>query len=341
MPRRPEPGAPTATPAMNNSLQEIAAMLRGASRIGIGCHVRPDADALGSLCGLAQSLRLMGKNVTALSEDGVPENLDFLPTSDLVVTPDGRAMDFDVFVAVDTAAKDRLGERTNRTFASAPVVIDVDHHGTNPAYGHLNYIEVAAPSCAEIVYELIAAGGFPIDDVVRQNVYAGMNTDTGSFQYSGTRPRTMRIVAEMMEAGLNTAVLCRQIYDRQPLRRLKLLRALLNGMEFHADGRIASWRLTLATLAEAGARAGDTENLIDVLRSVDGVLAAFIAEELPDGKIRISSRSKDESIDVSQVCGLFGGGGHRMAAGARLKGPIDEAASRFLAELNDEIQRVS
>ena len=326
---------------MNNSLQEIASALRDASRIGLGCHVRPDADAIGSICGLAQSLRLMGKNVTVLSEDGVPENLDFLPSADQVIIPDGSPMEFDVFVALDTAAKDRLGERTNKAFAGVPLLVDIDHHGTNPAYGHLNYIEIPSPSCAEIVYELIVAGGFPIDDIARQNIYAGMNTDTGSFQYSGTRPRTMRIVAEMMEAGLNTAALCRQIYDRQPLRRLQLLRSMLNEMELHADGRVANWKLTQQTLNEAGARPGDTENLIDVLRSVDGVLAAFIAEELPDGKIRISSRSKDERIDVSQVCGQFGGGGHRMAAGARLRSPIEEAASRFLAALNDEIQRVS
>jgi phosphoesterase RecJ-like protein len=326
---------------MNNSLSEIVAALRGASRIGLACHVRPDADAIGSICGLAQSLRLLGKNVTVLSEDGVPENLAFLPSSDRVITPDGSAMQFDVFVALDTAAKERLGERTNKTFAGVPLLVDIDHHGTNPAYGHLNYIDVPSPSCAEIVYELITAGEFPMDDTVRQNIYAGMNTDTGSFQYSGTRPRTHRIVAEMMEAGLNTSDLCTKIYDHQPRRRLVLLRSMLNEMEFSAEGRIASWKLTLETLSKAEARPGDTENLIDLLRSVDGVLAAVIIEEIPDGKIRISSRSKDQRIDVSQVCGQFGGGGHKMAAGARLKGPIDEAAARFLKALNDEIERVS
>lgn len=326
---------------MNNSLSEIAAVLRGAAHIGLACHVRPDADAIGSICGLAQSLRLMGKKVTVLSEDGVPENLAFLPTADQVITPDGTATEFDVFVALDTAAKERLGERTNRTFAGVPILVDVDHHGTNPRYGHLNYVDVPSPSCAEIVYELIVTGGFPMDDSVRQNIYAGMNTDTGSFQYSGTRPRTHRIVAEMMEAGLNTSELCTKIYDRQPRRRLQLLRSMLNEMEFSAEGKIASWNLRLETLRQADAQPGDTENLIDVLRSVDGVLAAAIVEELPDGKIRISSRSKDQRVDVSQVCGQFGGGGHRMAAGARLKGPIEEAAARFLKALNDEIERVS
>jgi bifunctional oligoribonuclease and PAP phosphatase NrnA len=326
---------------MNNSLNEIALTLRSASRIGLACHVRPDADAIGSICALGQSLRLLGKQVSVFSEDGVPENLAFLPSSDQVVTPDGNPMDFDVFVALDTAAKERLGERTNKTMGGVPILVDIDHHGTNPRYGHLNFIDVPSPSCAEIVYELITTGNFPMDDTVRQNVYAGMNTDTGSFQYSGTRPRTHRIVAEMMEAGLNTSDLCTKIYDHQPRRRLQLLRAMLNEMQFSCDDRVASWQLTLDTLARAEARAGDTENLIDLMRSVDGVLAAVIIEELPDGKIRISSRSKDQRIDVSQVCGQFGGGGHRMAAGARMKGPIAEAAERFLKALHDEIKRVS
>jgi phosphoesterase RecJ-like protein len=326
--------------SITESFQEIAAVLRRAKRIGVACHVRPDADAIGSIVGFAQSMKLAGKEVLLFSEDMVPENIKFLPGSDTVQQSDGADYSLDVFVALDTATKERLGVHTNATLKNVPVLVNIDHHGTNPSYGHLNLIDTASPSCAEIVYELLTSQNFPTNDTVRENLYAGMNTDTGSFQYSGTTARTHRIVAEMIDAGLNTSAICTQLYDHQPARRLHLLRSLLNEMEFSDSGRIASWKLTLETLRKVEAQPGDTENLIDVMRSVDGVFAAVIIEELPDGKIRISSRSKDARVNVSKVCAEFGGGGHPMAAGARMSGPIASAATRFLTALTNETQRL-
>ena len=324
----------------NNSFAEIAAAIQGAQRIGIACHVRPDGDAIGSILGLALSLQLAGKTVFPLSEDGVPGNLAFLPESKTVIKSPVEPISLDVAIALDTATKERLGERTLLSFGTAPLLINMDHHGTNPRYGHLNFINTKSSATAEIVYEFISNQKLPINDAVRQNLYVGINTDTGSFQYNSTTPRTHRIVAEMMEAGLDTATLCQNIYDTQPARRLLLLRALLNEMKFSADGRIASWALTLATLHAAKAEAGDTENLIDVLRSTEGVIAAVIFEEVPDGKIRISSRSKDTRLDVSAVCAEFGGGGHHMAAGARMRGTIQDVEQKFLQTLTNEIKRI-
>ncbi len=326
--------------SINNTFTEIAAVLRDAKRIGVACHVRPDADAIGSIVGFAQSMKLAGKTVLVFSEDVVPDNILFLPGSGAVQRSDGLDHSLDVFVALDTATKERLGANTNATLKNVPMLVNIDHHGTNPRYGHLNHVDTASPSCAQIVYELLTTQDFPLDDSVRVNLYAGMNTDTGSFQYSGTTARTHRIVAEMMDAGLNTSAICTQLYDHQPARRLHLLRSLLNEMEFSDQGRIASWKLTLETLRKAEAQPGDTENLIDVMRSVDGVYAAVIIEEMPDGKIRISSRSKDARVNVSKVCEEFGGGGHPMAAGARMSGPIADAALRFLTALTNETQRL-
>ncbi len=325
----------------NDSLKTIADAIRSADQIAIACHVRPDGDAIGSIVGLARSLALAGKNVRVLSEDGVPWNLDFLPFTDIVEKSVAEALELDVAIALDTATKERLGERTLTAFRDAALFINIDHHGTNPGYGHLNHIDTASPATGQIVYELLSTQGFPIDDAVRENLFAAISTDTGSFQYSSTTPRTHRIIAEMMEAGLDTAILAQKLYQEHPLRRVQLLKALLNEMKLTVNGRIASWALTLETQRAVKMDPGDTEGLIDSLRTIQGVVAAVIFEETSEGKVRVSARSKDAQLDVSKVCAEFGGGGHRMAAGARLPGPVAEAEEQFLKTLTNELTRIS
>lgn len=324
---------------MNDSLASIAAVLRDARRIGVACHMRPDGDAIGSLVALAHSLKLAGKEVHALSEDGVPTNLAFLPGTGMVELTRGQPLELDVAVALDTATKERLGERTNLAFSTAPLLINVDHHGSNPRYGHLNHIDVGSPATGQIVYEFLTQAGHALDDTVRQNLFTAISTDTGSFQFSSTTPRTHRIIAEMMEAGLDTSTLSQKLYHEHPLRRIHLLKALLNEMKLSAGNRIASWALTLDTQRAANMQPGDTEGLIDTLRSIEGTVAVVFFEETAEGRIRVSARSKDPRLDVSKVCAEFGGGGHKMASGARLRGPLAEAESRFLETLNNEIER--
>jgi phosphoesterase RecJ-like protein len=215
---------------VNDSLSTIARALRDARRIGVACHVRPDGDAIGSLVALAHSLKLAGRQVHALSEDLVPGNLAFLPDVGIVQLPPDKPLELDVAVALDTATKDRLGERTNVALSAAPILINVDHHPTNPRYGHLNHIDTTSPATGQIVYELLTQEGFPVDDTVRQHLFAAISTDTGSFQFSSTTPRTHRIIAEMMEAGLDSSTLSQKLYHEHPRRRMLLLKALLNEM---------------------------------------------------------------------------------------------------------------
>jgi phosphoesterase RecJ-like protein len=323
-----------------DSFEQIAAALEKAQRIAFACHVRPDGDAIGSIVGMGRSLMMAGKTVHILSEDGVPENLVFLPSSSMVQRSTGEALELDAAVALDTANKERLGDRTLNTFAGAPLLVNMDHHGTNPCYGQLNHIDTHSPATGQIVYDFLQRAGLPMDDVVRQNLFAAISTDTGSFQFPSTTARTHHIVAEMMEAGLNTADLSQKLYHEHPMRRMLLLKALLNEMKISAGGKIASWSLTLATQKAVDMLPGDTEGLIDSLRTIEGVIAAVIFEELEGGKIRISARSKDTRLNVAKVCGLFGGGGHSMAAGARLPGPIASAEQAFLEALTNEISGI-
>ncbi len=326
-------------PAPTHTLQELAGRLRQAGRIAIAAHVRPDGDAVGSVLGLALSLRAAGKTVLPMLEDAVPDNLAFLPHSGEIMPPPEK-LDADLVVALDTATRERLGARCVAAFEQVTDWINLDHHGTNPGYGSLNHIDPSVPATGQLVYELLQTGGFPIDDIVRQNLYVAISTDTGSFQYPSTTARSHQIAAEMLAAGLDTGRLCRLTYETFPARRLGLMRALLNEMRLSADGRVASWIYQRRTALETGARPGDTEGLIDLLRMVDSVVASVIFEELEDGRVRVSARSKDARVNVSDICGQFGGGGHHLAAGARMKGPSEVAAQQFLQVLEDEVRRL-
>ena len=326
---------------MLTPLSQIAEALRSARSVAIAAHVRPDGDAVGSVMGLALSLQAAGKTVYALLEDGVPSNLTFLPEVATILTPPYADFEIDVAVALDTATHERLGEQTKAALARAPLLIDIDHHPANPGYGQLNHVDGVQPAVGQIVYELLKAGDFPLTDAVLQHLYTAIITDTGSFQFSSTTARTHEIVAEMLKAGVDTARLARLIYQTQPVRRLQLLRAMLNEMDIRSEGRIASWKFTRRLMDEVQVQSGDTEGLIDTLRMIDSVVAAVIFEEMPDGKIRVSSRSKDERLDVSAVCAQFGGGGHRMAAGARMRGPIEAATETFLTALEHEVRRLA
>lgn len=331
---------PKTMPASVTPYSEIAAVLQKAQRVAVAAHVRPDGDAVGSVMGLALSLRALGKTVYALLEDGVPANLGFLPEIATILTPPYAEFEVDVSVALDTASHERLGEHTKAALARAPLLIDIDHHPTNPGYGHLNHIDGSQPAVGQMVYDLLQAGGFPVSDAVMQHLFTAISTDTGSFQYASTNARTHAIAAEMLKAGLDTARLAQLLYQTYPARRLLLLRAMLNEMQFCAEGQIASWQFKRALMDEVQVQSGDTEGLIDTLRMVDTVVAAVIFEELPDGKVRVSARSKDARVDVSAVCGQFGGGGHRLASGARMKGPIEEASQLFLTALEHEVRRL-
>ncbi|MCA1964062.1 MAG: bifunctional oligoribonuclease/PAP phosphatase NrnA [Prosthecobacter sp.] len=324
-----------------NPLSEIIDALRSAQRIAIAAHIRPDGDAVGSVLGLALSLRAMGKTVYALLEDGVPCNLTFLPQTATVLSPPYAPLEIDCAVALDTANHERLGDATKAALGAAPLLLNIDHHGTNPGYGHMNHVDSTQPAVGQILYELLKQGDFPLTNEVLQHLFTAISTDTGSFQYASTTARSHEIAAEMMRAGLDTAHLAVMLYQTYPARRLALLRALLNEMQFRAEGRIVSWNLTQKLMAETQMEPGDTEGLIDTLRMIDSVISATIFEELPDGKIRVSTRSKDSRLDVSAICGQFGGGGHRMAAGARMKGPIEVAADSFLNALEHEVRRLA
>ncbi|MDD5201308.1 MAG: bifunctional oligoribonuclease/PAP phosphatase NrnA [Terrimicrobiaceae bacterium] len=325
---------------MNATFSEILRALEPARTVLVASHLRPDGDALGSTIAFALWLKSIGKEVAAWNEDGMLEKFRYLPEADLVAAPSGSGRKFDAFIALDTSVKNRLGTVLDAIEEPA-TFINIDHHISNARFGALNYIDSASPATGQIVFEFLKAAGAKITPAIAANLFAAISTDTGSFQYPNTTARTFQVAAELIEAGVNVGALSQAMYDTQPRRRLELLRHALNEVKFFFEGKVASFSLTQADVARLGVLPEDNEGIIDHLRSVDGVIAAVFFEELEGGKVRVSSRSKDPRVDVCKVCGLFGGGGHALAAGARMSGGIAEVAEKFLKALGDEVGRIA
>ena len=320
--------------------EQIGQALREGGRFAVLSHVRPDGDALGSQLALGLSLKRLGKDVRIWNEEGMLEKYSFLPSANLLTKPPADPEDVDVAIALDTAIQNRLGTALPAV-RSAKVWINIDHHPSNPGYGDLVYINPKAPATGQILFELIRSEKLPIDAAIAENLYVAISTDTGSFQYPNTTARTFEMAAELVRAGVDVGRVSQLTYENYPRRRAELLRDLLGTMRFEANDRVASFSLSLATAKKLGALPEHNEGLIDHLRAIHGVIVAVFFEELADGKVRVSMRSKSEKVNVCAICEKFGGGGHVLAAGARIPGTLAEVENKVLEDVRDVVGRGS
>jgi phosphoesterase RecJ-like protein len=324
---------------MNNcALSEIAAVLKSRQSFVVMSHVRPDGDAYGCTLAMTLCLRQLGKDVTAWNEDGMVDKFRYLPCSDLIAKPPESPRRFDVAIVLDNAVKNRAGKAIEAV-SEADVWINIDHHISNDGYGDLSYIDSTAPAAGQILYELFRGNDLPMTYEMADNLFVAISTDTGSFQYPSTTARTYEIAADLIRAGVNVGALSQQMYESYPRRRLELLRALLNVLRLSSNDRVASFALTAETANRLGVQPEDNEGLIDHIRAIEGVTVAAFFEELPEDRIRVSLRSKSPKISVSKVCGLFGGGGHTLAAGARIRGSLAEVQEKVLHAIDHEFDQ--
>lgn len=320
----------------NCSLREIADALKSHQRFVVMSHLRPDGDALGCQIAMALCLQQMGKDVKVWNEDGMLDKYSFLPCSGLVSMPPSEPEEFDVAIALDTAAQKRLGT-CFQAIRKADLWINVDHHVSNEGFGDLVYIDPTAPATGQVLYELFRQENLPFTYEMADNLFVAISTDTGSFQYPNSTARTFEIAAELVKAGVNIGELSQKMYESYPQRRIDLLRELLNVLKISCDGRVASFALTKEMVERVNALPEDNEGLIDYIRAIKGVTVAAFFEELSDGKVRISLRSKDPKADVCKICKQFNGGGHTLAAGARTRGELAAIEEKVLKAICDEI----
>jgi phosphoesterase RecJ-like protein len=319
------------------TFEKIGEVLRSHQSFILLSHVRPDGDAIGSQLALGFALMAMGKSVRLINEDGLPENLAFLRGSERIESPPAEALEVEVAIALDTATKPRLGDAALHAASKAKIWLNIDHHVSNPQYGDLNLIDSTSPATGQILYDLIIQLGLPMPAESRDAIYVAVSTDTGSFQYPSTTAKTYELAADLIRRGLDVGTLNSQTYDENPYRRLELMGVLLSTLERSDDGLVANWSMRDQTRVDLALRPEDSEGLIDVIRAIRGVQVAVFFEELPDGKIRISMRSKDRRYDVCKIAMEFGGGGHALAAGIRMAGPLEAAKARVLGAIRSRI----
>lgn len=331
-------------PGRQATPREIGEALEGALRVAVVSHARPDGDAIGSTVAMLRLLQEQGVQAVAINADPVPEGLSFLPGTSEVRAPEDWAFADggppDVIVLLDCAGKDRSGTRIWERLPVDATLINVDHHVSNDLFGDLNFVDVAAPATGELVFRIAEAMGWVIGPEARDNLFAAISTDTGSFRYPSTTSETFRIAAALTQAGADVGAISRHLYESYPYRRIGLLRELLQDLQLDAGGRVVSYRLPLEMARRWELKPGDTEGLIDLVRAVDSVIVAVFFEELPGGLVRVSARSKSDEVDVGKICALFGGGGHRLAAGARVQGPLDEVTARYIKEVEKTLNGI-
>ncbi|MBN2505641.1 MAG: bifunctional oligoribonuclease/PAP phosphatase NrnA [Verrucomicrobia bacterium] len=319
--------------------QRILNGIRNARRLCVVGHVRPDGDCVGSQIGLALALRNQGKDVTCWNEDPIPGKLAFLDPDGILQRPKpGRA--FDAVIATDSATLERLGTvaaliRNRRLF------VNIDHHAGNTRYADLNWIQPRAPSTAELVYALLKTARWPVTPPIADCLYAGISTDTGSFQYPTTRPSTYAVAGHLVRRGANLARICHEIYQSHSLSRVALLKRVYNRFRLKHLNQIAYFWLRKSDLTQTRATPDQTEGLIDHIRNIQPVIVACLFEEIQPRLTRVSLRSKNPAVNVGDIAAAFGGGGHPAAAGARVPGDPVSVESRVLGAVRRALIRAT
>ena len=308
---------------MMSDIQEAAKLLRESERILIAGHINPDGDSLGSMCALGHALRALGKSVIMVSPDGVPDGYKFLPGSDRIVNQLSQSQQYDLCVMVDSENVGRLGS-VAETLKSCRKTLDIDHHPGGERTADVQVVDATSASSGEIVFEILKEMGVTISTPVAECLLTAIVTDTGCFRFSNVKPNTLRIAASLIERGASISNVVRKVYETRPLSSAKLLGTALSTLNTVENGRIAYASISQEQMAAAGADAAEAEGIVNYIRSVRGARVGILFREEADGTTRVSLRA-GEGMDVAQIARLFGGGGHKTAAGCTIDAPLAEA----------------
>jgi len=297
---------------------QITEALRQADTILLAAHVFPDGDALGSQLALGEILTSLGKRVHCYCEEIVSTMYEFLPGSERLTNdlPDIAA--FDAAVAVDCGDRYRLGRAMDTLLGIHPFLV-IDHHAGHKDFGDMSWVEAGRSSTAEMIFDLALALNAEISYNAAYCLYTAIVSDTGSFKYESTSAYTFHVASHLLNRGVIPSDVAAKLYDNYSVNRLQLLEKVLGSLELYAGGQIAIISATDDMYVASGAQPEDTEEFINLPRALRSVKVAAFLKESRDGFIKVSLRAKGE-CDVSQVASKYGGGGHRNAAGYRVKG---------------------
>jgi bifunctional oligoribonuclease and PAP phosphatase NrnA len=316
----------------------LVAFLRKYERPLLMTHIRPDADGLGAQLALHETLAAIGKKPRVAIASPLPPRYAFLDPERKVIEDFKPAsfVDRDSVLILDTGTWNQLGEFGDWLKTTPLPRAVVDHHRTQDDLDGLQLVDVASESTGRLAHEIIRALGAKLTPAVANHLFMAVATDTGWFRHPNATPRTFTLAAELVEAGAKPTELYEELYESAPLARLRLIGVAMERLQVRAGGKIAFTEIHMTDYAETGAVPGDTEDLINYPRSVEGVEVALLFIEQPGSGTKVSFRAR--STDVSKLAERFGGGGHKLAAGARTDLPLSETRDAVLAAVEEALR---
>ena len=315
--------------------------IRTAQKFFLTTHENPDGDALGSLLGMHELLKQLGKDSVmflAAEEFPLPWEYRKMPLDEVQNEPPAD-LDQRTVMFLDCGNIDRMP--VDFLQRDGIHIVNIDHHHDNTRFGTVNLVDAHASCTAEIVWEIAKELGADMTPAIGDPLYVGLVTDTGKFMYTNTRARSHQMAAELMDAGIDAHAIYRRLYEELPYARLLLLSRALNAVERFDGGVVTATSLTRADFEETGSVETDSEGIVDHLRAVEGTKVAVLVRELLSddrtGIRKLSLRSTDGTVDVSRIARGLGGGGHRQAAGASSDLPLEELLATIRKEIQEQL----
>jgi phosphoesterase RecJ-like protein len=307
-------------------LEDVLRQIERRDSFVLTSHARPDGDAIGSALACCQVLRAMGKLADVVLHDPVPRIYRPLPFADQVVQANRLNGSYEaaIILECDSLLRTRLEGLEDR------FLINIDHHASGRPFADVNWIDPHAVATAEMVFRLGREAGVPLSPEIATCLYTALMTDTGSFMFQGTNEHTFALARELTLAGADPSHCARNIYFAHSGAKMRLLGEALRNL--NQEGHLVWIWVTQEQMERCGAKEEDCEGLVNYALSIADAEVAVFFRELPDGRFRVSLRSKGK-VNVAKVAEGFGGGGHECASGCAVNGPLQAAVSEILSQL--------
>jgi phosphoesterase RecJ-like protein len=322
------------------SLKKVIACIKRNKHFLITTHTNLEGDALGSEIAFFILLKALGKQASIINLDSLPSGYSFLPGINYIkkFQKNLRYIKFDCFVILDCSDLERCGEVTKINKDNKPI-LNIDHHISNKRFGNINWVEPHSPSCTQMVYKLYKKLRIPLDRDIAMLLYVGILTDTGSFHYPNTTSLTHKIVSELLKYNLDIAQIYKNVFENITFKDMGLLTKILPTLRCEFYGKIVWFQIKRELLKQREASFDLSEYLLTFARAIKDVEVAVLFKEglKQKNEVRVNLRSQGE-IDVNKIAQFFGGGGHKTASGATIKGSIEEVRRRVLAKIRESFK---
>ena len=317
-------------------LSQVVELIENKNKFGITTHIKPDGDGVGSSLGLCWLLRSLGKSAEVFVRGDIPSSYRSLPGADAIRDIEQLDAEYDAVFVIECSDLDRPGIKG----LEDQFTVNIDHHATSAHFGTINWIDSTASAVGEMIYNLCKAIGGRVTREIAECVYMALVTDTGSFHFSNTTDRTLKVASELIKAGAKPAEISEAVYNNYSWSRIELMRQVLATVGRDESGQVATLRQTLAMRENAAAVDGDNNGFVNIPLAARDVLAVVYMREVGKNEYRVSLRSKGD-INVARVAEKFGGGGHRNASGLRIEGDWDEKERELVAAVREAVDKAN